>query len=198
MDAGYDCHGGTIVLRTTTSPEALVPTLRRVVTELSPDLPVYSVRTVRQAIRSMMRGNHVMSNLLGVFGVLGLILAAIGIYGVTSYATARRTGEFGIRMALGARPQDVLWLVLRQGLSLGALGSLLGFGGSFVVLRILDTLIPQGSLARDPVMLAGVPVSGWVVTSGVAIGLLAVALFACYLPARNASKADPMTALRCE
>ena len=190
--------GGSIVLRTTTSPEALLPALRRVMTELDPDLPVYSVRTVRQAIRGMMRTNHVMSSLLVVFGLLGLVLAAIGIYGVTSYSTAQRTGEFGIRMALGAQRGDVLWLVLRQGLSSGVLGSLLGFSGSFVVLRVLDTLIPQGSLARDPVMLAGVPVSGWLVTSGVAIGLLAVALFACYLPARNAAKADPMTALRYE
>jgi len=190
--------GGTIVLRTAGAPAATVTELRRVVAEMDPDLPVYSVTTVRQRIDAMMRGNYLVAGLLGAFGVLGLILAGVGIYGVTSYSMAQRTGEVGVRMALGAQKHDVLWLVLRQGLQLGASGALLGLGGSFVVMRLLDMVIPTDSPMRDPKMLAGVPVAGWVAAIIAAVVLLGVAMLACYLPARRATRIDPMKALRYE
>jgi len=111
---------------------------------------------------------------------------------------ARRTGEIGIRMALGAQRPDVLWLVLRQGLTLGLLGALLGMLGAFAVLRIMLAIIPAGSPMRDPATLLTVPVSGWVVALTTAAVLVGVTLLACYLPARRAAGVNPMTALRCE
>jgi len=190
--------GGTLVLRRVAAPQSLAAALRRTVAELAPDLPVYSVKTVRQAIEGRLRGTYLVGELLGAFGALGLILAAIGIYGVTSYATGLRTGEIGIRMALGAQKRDVFWLVLREGLGLGLLGGLVGFAGSLFVMHILGTLIPPGSPLRDPAMLAGVPASGWVLSLAAAMLLFAVALLACCLPARRAVKVNPMTALRYE
>ena len=146
----------------------------------------------------MMRGNYLVVGLLGAFGVLGLILAGVGIYGVTSYSMAQRTGEVGVRMALGAQKHDVLRLVLRQGLHLGVIGASLGLGGSFVVMRLLDVVIPIGSPMRDPMTVAGVPVIGCVAAIIAAVVLLGVAMLACYLPARRATNVDPMEALRYE
>ena len=190
--------GGTIVMRTVTASEALAAAMRGVVAETHPDLSIHSVRTVRQTIDGMLRANYLVGGLLGIFGVLGLLLAALGIYGVTSYSTAQRTGEIGIRMALGAQQRDVLWLVLRQGLRSGWLGGLLGLIGSYAMLRVLDALIPEGSPARDPVMWAGVPVSGWLMALSTTVVLVTVSLLACYLPAKRAARVDPMSALRCE
>jgi hypothetical protein len=190
--------GGTIVLRTTAETASMVVGLRRVVAEMDPELPVYSVSTVRQKIDAMLRGSYLVAGLLGAFGVLGLILAGVGIYGVTSYSMAQRTAELGIRVALGAQKLDVLWLVLRAGIRLGAMGALLGLGGSFVVMRLLDLVIPMGSPVRDPMTFAGVPVAGWVASIIAAVVLLGVAMLACYLPARRATRIDPMEALRCE
>ena len=190
--------GGTIVLRTAGAPESTVVALRRVLAELDPELPLYFVSTVRKTIDSMLRGTYRVAGLLGAFGVLGLLLAAVGTYGVTSYSMARRTGEIGIRMALGAQKPDVLWLVMRQGLRLGLLGALLGMGGAFAVLRILAAIIPARSPMRDPVTLLSVPVSGWIVALTAAAVLIGLTILACYLPARRAANVSPMTALRYE
>ncbi|MGD0536482.1 MAG: ABC transporter permease [Verrucomicrobiota bacterium] len=190
--------GGTIVLRIAGAPESVEVALRRALAELDPDLPLYSVSTVRTTIDSMMRGTYRVAGLLGAFGVLGLLLAAVGTYGVTSYSMARRTGEIGIRMALGAQKSDVLWLVMRQGLRLGLLGALLGIGGAFAVLRILVAIIPARSPMRDPVTLLSVPVSGWIVALTAAAVLIGLTILACYLPARRAANVSPMTALRYE
>jgi putative ABC transport system permease protein len=127
-----------------------------------------------------------LGHLLGAFAALGLVLAAIGIYGVISYSVLQRTGEIGIRMALGAQTLDVLRLVLGKGARLILLGALLGFGGAYAVARFLAWAIPTLP-TRDPAAMAVI-----------LIALVAVAFMACYLPARRASKVDPMVALRHE
>ncbi len=117
---------------------------------------------------------------------MGMLLAAVGIYGVTAYVVSQRTNEFGIRMALGAPHTTVLWLVLRNGLRLSLLGALLGMAGAYALMRVLGAL--QSGL--DP--------ADWAATAATAVLLVTVALLACWLPARRATKTDPMTALRCE
>ena len=127
-----------------------------------------------------------LGTLLGAFALLGLLLATIGIYGVISYTVLQRTGEIGIRMAFGAQARDVLWLVLGKGARLILVGAVLGFVGAYAVGRLLISAIPTLP-TRDPVALAAIT-----------FVLVAVALLACYLPARRATKVDPLTALRYE
>jgi predicted permease len=175
-----------INMRGSIAPEAFANDLRRVVAELDPTQPVHRIRTVRSLVEQGLGNISLLGSLLGSFAALGLLLAAIGIYGVISYSVAQRTGEFGIRLALGAQARDVLWLVLRKGAFLILLGALLGFGGAYAVARFLASAIPTLP-TRDPVAMGGITVV-----------LIAVALAACYLPARRATKVDPMTALRHE
>jgi ABC-type antimicrobial peptide transport system permease subunit len=127
-----------------------------------------------------------LGSLLGAFATVGVILAAIGIYGVVSYTVVQRTGELGIRMALGAQPRNVLWLVLGKGAILVTIGALLGAAGAYGVSKLLISLIPSLP-TRDPLIL---PLA--------ALVLAAVALVACYIPARRATRVDPLIALRSE
>jgi putative ABC transport system permease protein len=124
--------------------------------------------------------------LLGAFAVVGLLLAAIGIYGVISYTVVQRTGELGIRVALGAQRSDVMRLILGKGAVLVVSGAVLGIAGAYAVSRVLISLIPSLP-TRDPLMLF--------LTS---LALVAVALVACYIPARRATRVDPLVALRSE
>jgi putative ABC transport system permease protein len=179
-------QGMNISVRTTMAPEALTEPLRRLVAELIPVSPLNRIRTARALVDQNLGRTDLLATLLGAFAVLGLLLAAIGIYGVTSYSVAQRTGEIGIRMALGAEAGDVLGLILRKGSVLVLLGVAVGALGAFGVARLLLSLIPTLP-ARDPVT----PVT-------LALGLVTIALLACYLPARRASKLDPAAALRHE
>jgi putative ABC transport system permease protein len=190
--------GAMVIVRTSAASGPTADALRRAVSELDPDLPVYSVTTVRQSIDGRMRSNYLILALLGAFGMLGLILAAIGVFGVTSYATVRRTREIGIRMAFGAQARTILTLFLYQGVRPGLIGAALGLGGSIAVMRFLDSLIPSGSPMRDPATLAGLPISGWAVALNAAFVLVVVTLLASYLPARRAAKVDPIRALSYE
>ena len=176
----------TIALRTSATSEAIGNSLRNAVAGLDPSLPVYRVRTARNAMDQGLGNISLLGNLLGAFAALGLVLAAIGIYGVISYTVVQRTGEFGIRLALGAKGSDVLWLVLRKGALLILIGALLGGAGAYAVAKLLIAAIPSLP-TRDPITVA--------VTSCV---LIVVALVACYLPARRATKVDPLVALRYE
>jgi putative ABC transport system permease protein len=176
----------TLVLRTSASAESFSNTLRGAIAALDPDLPVYRIRTARAAVNSGLGNISLLGSLLGAFAAVGLILAAIGIYGIISYTVAQRTGELGIRVALGAQRRDVLWLVLGKGAVLIASGALFGIAGAYIVSRVLIALIPSLP-TRDPLIL--------IATSVV---LVVVALLACYIPARRATRVDPLVALRSE
>ena len=176
----------TLVLRTSTNPEALGNTMRGAIAGLDPDLPVYRIRTARTAVNQGLGSISLLGSLLGAFAAVGLLLAAIGIYGVVSYTVVQRTGELGIRVALGAQARDVLWLVLGKGAVLVLIGTVLGVAGAYGVSRLLVSLIPSLP-TRDPMTL---------VIAGVA--LVGVALVACYIPARRATRVDPLVALRSE
>jgi predicted permease len=175
-----------IALRTSTAPEALMNALRSAVAELDPTLPAHRIRTARSMVEQSLGSVSLIGSLLGAFAALGLALAAIGIYGVISYSVVQRTGEIGIRMALGAQTRDVLRLILGKGARLILFGALLGFGGAYAVARFLASAIPTLP-TRDPAVMGAIT-----------LALIAVALAACYLPARRATKVDPMTSLRCE
>jgi putative ABC transport system permease protein len=175
-----------VFLRTSEAPETIVSALRRAVAEVDPTLPAHQIRTARSLVVRSLGSVSLLGSLLGAFAALGLALAAIGIYGVISYSVIQRTGEIGIRMALGAQTMDVLRLVLGKGARLILLGSLLGFGGAYAVARFLASAIPTLP-TRDPIAMGGIT-----------LVLISVALMACYFPARRAAKVDPMVALRHE
>jgi predicted lysophospholipase L1 biosynthesis ABC-type transport system permease subunit len=179
-------QGMNITVRTTMAPEALTEPLRRLTAELIPASPLNRIKTARTLVDQNLGRTELLAALLGAFAVLGILLAAIGIYGVTSYSVAQRTGEIGIRMALGAEARDVLQMILRKGGALVLLGVSIGAIGAFGVAALLLSLMPTLP-ARDPVT----PI-------GLALIMVSVALAACYLPARRASKLDPAAALRHE
>jgi predicted permease len=175
-----------VVLRSGGDPLALAEPARRVVADVDPNVPVYQVRTLEQLLRGSVAQARFMTTVLGVFAATALVLAAVGIYGVVAYAVAQRTRELGIRLALGARAADILWLVLRQGAVLGGLGAGLGLGAALLASRVLTRLLYQVTPSDPPTFVAG------------AAGLLVVALAASYLPARRAAGVDPVEALRHE
>jgi putative ABC transport system permease protein len=181
-----DWNNATITLRTSMPPEAMSGTLRRAVAELDANEPVNQIHTMRALVKRGLRDISLLGTLLGAFAVLGLILAAIGIYGVISYSVTERTGEIGVRMALGARKPDVLWMVMGKGTRLILMGAALGCGGSYAVSRLLAWAVPDLP-TRDPAAMVAMSIS-----------LVVVALLACYLPARRATRVDPMVALRYE
>ena len=176
----------TLVLRTSTSADALGNTLRNAVGELDSSLPVYRIRSVESAVDQGLGRVSLLGSLLGAFALVGLLLGAIGIYGVISYTVVQRTGELGIRMALGAQTRDVLWLVLGKGAVLVLIGAVLGGASAYGVSRLLLSLIP--SLPTwDPLVR---------VLTGLA--LVVVAMVSCFIPARRATRVDPLVALRSE
>jgi predicted permease len=176
----------TLIFRTSSTADALGNSLRNAVAGLDPELPVYRIRTARAAVDSGLGNISLLGSLLGAFATIGVILAAIGIYGVVSYTVVQRTGELGIRMALGAQSRDVLRLVLGKGAVLVGIGALLGGAGAYGVSKLLISLIPSLP-TRDPLIL---PLA--------TLALVAVALVACYIPARRATRVDPLIALRSE
>jgi predicted permease len=176
----------TLMLRTSGNPDALGNSLRSVVASLDPEQPVFRIRTARSAVDSGLGSISLLGSLLGAFAAVGLILAAIGIYGVVSYTVVQRTGELGIRMALGAQSRDVLWLVLGKGALLILVGALFGIAGAYGVSKLLIAFIPSLP-TRDPLIVA---------LTGATLAV--VALLACYVPARRATRVDPLIALRSE
>lgn len=175
----------TVVARST-MPETLAEPLRRAVAEIDADLPVVELRTAAQAVEGGQHDLRVANQLLAAFAALGLGLAALGLYGVVSGLVAQRTHEFGIRMALGAQPRNVVGIVLGNGVFLAGLGTALGLALVAFLLPMLAAAFPGLPNLDLPSLLA-------------AVGLLfAATLLACWLPARRATKVDPMVALRAE
>jgi putative ABC transport system permease protein len=187
MGAGYAARAGMyFVMRTKGKPLSLVPSVRQVVSEVDHVHPVANVRTVEEYLDQQVRYVRLYVLLLGVFGAIAAVLAAIGIYGVMSYSVAERTREIGIRMALGAKAGDVLRLVALRSLILFAAGLVLGLAGSLALTRYLSSALYEVT-ATDPVTYAAVSAM-----------LAAVALIACLVPTRRAVTVNPTVALRYE
>ncbi len=165
---------------------AVVESARQVIAQMDSRLPVLGVMTAEENMSLAYWGPRVAAGMATTFGVLALVLATLGLYSVMTYAVAQRTREIGIRMALGAQVGDVLRLIVRQGLRLVLIGIALGLLGAIALTRVLASLL-LGVGATDPLTFIGV-----------ALGLVAVALLACWLPARRATKVDPLIALRCD
>jgi putative ABC transport system permease protein len=176
----------TLVVRSSLPPEALLAAIKSVVKEMDAKLPVTHVAIMRDVVAKSIWQPRLYATLFGVFAVVALLLAAVGIYGVMSYAVAARTNEIGIRVALGAQPRDVLRLVVGQGMLLALSGVGLGLFGAGMLTRLMKALLFNVS-ATDPQTFAGV-----------ALLLTLVAFLACWIPARRATKVDPLIALRCE
>ncbi len=177
----------TVVLRTQLAdPMSLAPAVRRVITGLEPDAPAHMLQAMDDVVSRSLWRQRLQSQVLGTFAVLALVLAAIGIYGVISYAVAQRARELGVRIALGATRGQVARLVLGQGLRLGVAGVVIGVAAAVALSRLLRALL-YGITATDPGTFMLVPVV-----------LLLVALLATLLPARRATRVDPMIAMRAE
>jgi predicted permease len=176
----------TLQARVSGDPSQLTGAVQREVQALDKDLPVFGVKTMSQHLQGALMAPRLAAALLGVFGAVAMLLAAVGIYGVVSHAVARRTREFGLRMALGARPRNVAWLALRGGMTPVWIGMLIGLVASLAAMRLLESFL-YGVSASDPMTYAA---------TAILLGI--VALLASFIPARRATKVDPMAALRGE
>jgi putative ABC transport system permease protein len=175
-----------LAVRTRKSPSAIYTSLRAAVAELDPELPVHDMRPMEQVVAETISTRRLTLWLIGGFGAIALVLAVVGIYGVMSYAVTERVHEIGVRMALGAQRRDVLRLVVGSGMRLAAAGLALGAVAAFLATRAMTSLL-FGVRASDPITYLTIS------------ALLAAAAFAaCYIPARRATKLDPLVALRYE
>jgi len=176
----------TLVVRTNGDPRALTAAIREQVLAVDPNQPIYDVKTMDERVAVTLETRRFAVVLLGIFGVLGLLLAAIGLYGVLAFAVSQRTREIGIHMALGAGARDVLLMVIKQGMSLVLVGVLIGVAGAYAVTRTIRSLLFEVG-TTDPLTFVAV-----------LLLLVAVGFIACYVPARRATKVDPLEALRYE
>jgi predicted permease len=178
--------GYTLVVHTIGNPAALAEPVRRQIYALDPNLAIYNEETMEEHVRTAYFLPRLAATLFGVFGIIGLVLAAVGLYGVMSYAVSRRTREIGIRMALGARTATVERLIVRQGMVLAIIAMVLGWPAAWLLSRLASSFL-YGIQPHDSLTFTVVP-----------IFLAAVAMVACWLPARRAASIDPVQALRTE
>jgi len=176
----------SLVLRGKVPAETLINGMRQVVTALDPNQPIRRAQSMQTAVERSVAPQRFVALLLGVFAGVAIVLALVGIYGVMSYSVTQRTQEIGIRMALGAEPRGVLWLVISHGMKLTLLGVGVGLAGALLLTKVLATL------------LYGVAANDLTTFGGVALLLTVSALLACFFPARRATKVDPLIALRYE
>jgi ABC-type antimicrobial peptide transport system permease subunit len=177
-------RGMTFAIRTAGDPVALTRGIRRAVHQIAPDVPVATLMTQRQRIESSLTEERIFAQLCSAFAMVALIIAFVGLYASIAYGVSRRTGEIGIRMALGARTGGIVWMVMREALILTSAGLAAGFAGARIVLPAVKAFL-FGVKFGDPSVIA------WV--AGL---LLVAALLAGYAPAMRASRIDPMKALR--
>ncbi len=178
--------GMTIVLRTKTDASAVAPSAREVIRALDPQQPIGEISTMESLLSTSVARSRFIASLLSVFSIIALVMAAVGIYGVMSFSVLQRTHEIGVRMALGAQRFDVLKLVVMKGVVLALIGVVVGLAASFALTRLISTLLFEVT-ATDSVTFAGV-----------SVGLFLVTLLSCYVPARRATRVDPLKALRYE
>jgi predicted permease len=176
----------SLEVRTEADPHAVASELRKVIAQVAPNLPIQDIATLSERVNRLLVQERLIAQITACFGLLALLLACIGIYGLISYAVARRTAEMGIRMALGARQASVMWLVLREALILVVIGLGAGISLIFAAARLVTGLLFGVSPTDPATLLATV------------LLMLSIAALAAYLPASRASRADPMAALRHE
>jgi len=176
----------TVIVRATASAESALPQLRREVAALDPDMPVANARTMNNHLGIALMPARLIGAVLGIFGLLGLLLASVGMYGVMAYSVAQRTREIGIRMAIGSSKSMVLGLLMRQGLSLVLVGVVVGVAGALGASRLIRSLL-YGDAPVNPIVFAAVPAL-----------LTLVAAVATFFPSRRAASIDPLKALRTE
>jgi ABC-type antimicrobial peptide transport system permease subunit len=175
-----------VQVRTARDPLSLVPAIRRIVADVDPSMPVYGISTQTQLLKRSIMPERLFAILCSALAVLGIALSCVGLYGLLAFTVTRRTGEIGVRMALGARPRDIAWPVLRSALWLAAFGLLVGIPAALALTRVLRSVL-FGVTPHDPLTI-----------TASALLILAVATLAAWLPARRAAKVDPMEALRHE
>jgi putative ABC transport system permease protein len=176
----------TVVLRTSSTTAALTPMLRQAVAEIDPDLPIYNIRSIAESLDHIENNFGLINRLLEGFAALGLVLAATGLYGVITALVVQRLPEFGLRLALGAAPSDLLRLVLGKGLRLAIVGTVVGGIGAVFLGRLLVVVLPTVAEQNFPAI------------AGIGAAVLTVAVMASLAPARRAMRVDPITALRAE
>ena len=175
-----------VEIRTVGRPSAAAGAMRRAVAEVDPNVPIFEMKTEEQAVNDLLNQDRLFANLSAMFGALALLLAAIGLYGVRTYAVARRTTEIGIRMALGANGRTITQMILRETAWLSLFGVTTGIGAGYAITRYVRA------------MLYGIAPHDLATFAGAAALLIAVAALAGYLPALRAARVDPMVALRHE
>jgi putative ABC transport system permease protein len=178
--------GMTLMLRTRGDANAIAPAARNVIRSLDPQQPIGEVATMESLLSTSVARSRFSASLLTVFSFVALVMAAVGIYGVMSYSVLQRTHEIGVRMALGAGRFDVLKLVVKKGIVLGVIGVAAGLAASFALTRLVSSLLFEVTATDAATFTA------------VSVGLFLVTLIACYVPARRATRVDPLKALRYE
>ncbi len=175
-----------LVIHTGADPNQIASAVRSEASAIDKSLPVFNIKAMQQLIGERLSPKRLATVMIGFFGLMALVLASVGIYAVMSYSVTQRTHEIGIRMALGARPQDIFKLVVGHGIMLTAIGLVIGLAGAFAMTRAMSQIL-YGVTATDPLTFIGI-----------SLLLASIALLACYIPARRATKVDPMVALRYE
>jgi putative ABC transport system permease protein len=176
----------TVIIKGAGDPNQLIAAVRQKLREIDPDQPIYAIRTMDDIRAESVAPERLNLTLLSIFAGIALVLAVVGIYGVMSYSVTQRTHEIGIRMAIGAQPRDVFRMIIRQGMMLALIGVAVGLVGAFLLTRLMASLL-FGVEPTDPATFVAI-----------ALLLTGVALVACYVPGRRATKVDPVVSLRYE